>query len=214
MTIRKIEAGRVITKTIDTFIGQEGTIFYDKFTGELRLSDGVTPGGKPLSGIGNIAVALQGTTLTNKASLLDFVGEGLIVTSSGTVVTIRVSATSTGTTSTFLIKNLTSATSTNSGALQVEGGVGIGGDLVVGGRIFSCGMTVVNSIGYTGSSGQKGDAGGYTGSKGDIGYSGSVGYDGSRGYTGYDGSIGYSGSVGYDGSRGYTGYDGSVVYDG
>ena len=38
---------------------------------------------------------------------------------------------STGTTSSFLIDNLTSATSTNSGALQVVGGVGIGGALFV-----------------------------------------------------------------------------------
>jgi hypothetical protein len=50
MTIRKIEAGRVITQTINTFIGQAGTIFYDEVTGELRLSDGVTPGGIPLTG--------------------------------------------------------------------------------------------------------------------------------------------------------------------
>jgi hypothetical protein len=147
MSILKIQAGQVVTQTIDTFIGQEGTIFYDKFTGELRLSDGHTPGGKPLSGIGKIAVSLQGTTLTNQASVLDFVGEGLVVTSSGTVVTISVSATSTGTTSTYLINNPTATTSTDSGALQVVGGVGIGGDLIVGGRIFSCGMTVVNSIG-------------------------------------------------------------------
>ena len=50
MPIKKIEAGRVITQTIDTFIGIEGTIFYDEQTGELRLSDGVTPGGVPLAG--------------------------------------------------------------------------------------------------------------------------------------------------------------------
>ena len=49
MTIRKIEAGRVITKDLETFVGQEGTIFYDELTGEFRLSDGVTPGGIQIS---------------------------------------------------------------------------------------------------------------------------------------------------------------------
>ena len=49
MTIRKIEAGRVITKDLNTFVGQAGTIFYSETTGELRLSDGVTPGGIPYS---------------------------------------------------------------------------------------------------------------------------------------------------------------------
>jgi len=183
MAIFKIQAGQVVTQTIDTFIGQEGTIFYDKFTGELRLSDGHTPGGKPL------------------------------ITNTG--------LTSTGTTNTFLINNLTPTTSTNTGALVVAGGAGIAGDLVVGGRIFSCGMNVVNSIGYTGSKGEKGDPTGYTGSQGNIGYTGSVGYDGSQGVTGYTGSqgvtgytgsqgdIGYTGSVGYDGSQGITGYTGS-----
>jgi hypothetical protein len=53
MTIRKIEAGRVITKNIDNFVGQEGTIFYDEQTGELRLSDGTTPGGTAISGGGS-----------------------------------------------------------------------------------------------------------------------------------------------------------------
>ena len=41
------------------------------------------------------------------------------------------------TTNTILITNITSATSTDSGALKVVGGVGIGKDLYVGGKIYS-----------------------------------------------------------------------------
>jgi len=207
MSIYKIQAGQVVTQTIDTFIGQEGTIFYDKYTGELRLSDGHTPGGRSIA---NLAVAVSGNTLTNTVTRFNFVGEGLTVTSSGTVVTVSLGVgglTSTGTTSTFTINNPTATTSTNTGALVVAGGAGIAGDLIVGGRIFSCGMTVVNSIGYTGSKGEKGDPTGYTGSQGDIGYFGSTGYDGSVGATGYTGSQGFTG---YTGSQGFTGYDGSV----
>ena len=49
MATRKIQAGRVITLPVTEFIGDKGTIFYDEFTGELRLSDGITPGGILLS---------------------------------------------------------------------------------------------------------------------------------------------------------------------
>lgn len=49
MPIQKIKSGRVITVTSDEFIGDKGTIFYDEDTGELKLSDGITPGGIPIS---------------------------------------------------------------------------------------------------------------------------------------------------------------------
>jgi len=52
------------------------------------------------------------------------------------------SASGTGTTSTFVIQNSTNATSTNTGALQVWGGAGIGRDLYVGGTIYSGGNPV------------------------------------------------------------------------
>jgi hypothetical protein len=70
MTIRKIEAGRVITKDLDTFVGQEGTIFYDELTGEFRLSNGVTPGGIRLStgGGGNATLIISPVAPTGAAS--------------------------------------------------------------------------------------------------------------------------------------------------
>ena len=100
----------------------------------------------------------------------------------------------TGTTSTFVISNITQSISTNSGALQVAGGVGIGGNLFVGGTftataVFINGQSV--GLGYTGSTGTQGNVG-YTGSKGDVGYVGSAstatGYTGSKGQTGNDGT--------------------------
>ena len=54
-----------------------------------------------------------------------------------------ISASGTGTTSTFVIQNSTSATSTNTGALQVWGGAGVGGSLYVGGTIYSGGSPIV-----------------------------------------------------------------------
>ena len=52
------------------------------------------------------------------------------------------SASGTGTTTTFVISNVTESTGTNSGALQVAGGVGIGGNLNVGGVITATNVYV------------------------------------------------------------------------
>lgn len=46
---RKIKAG-LVNADINQHIGEVGNIFFDIVSGEFRLSDGVTPGGIPLSG--------------------------------------------------------------------------------------------------------------------------------------------------------------------
>jgi len=48
MAIRKLKAGQQ-TYDADTYIGTHGTIFYDEDNGRMRISDGVTPGGQPLT---------------------------------------------------------------------------------------------------------------------------------------------------------------------
>jgi hypothetical protein len=55
MTIRKIPSGQVHT-TLENYVGELGHLFYDSNRGNLRLSDGHTPGGISLlsSGTGNI----------------------------------------------------------------------------------------------------------------------------------------------------------------
>jgi hypothetical protein len=58
---------------------------------------------------------------------------------SGSAVT---AASGTGTTTTFVISNITASTGTNSGALQVVGGVGVGGGLYVGGAITATNVYV------------------------------------------------------------------------
>lgn len=51
--VRKIKAGLVKTALTD-FVGADpGIIFYDNDTGEFRISDGVTPGGKAIIGANN-----------------------------------------------------------------------------------------------------------------------------------------------------------------
>lgn len=44
---RKIKAG-LVTQDIANFVGETGNVFFNVETGELRLSDGVTPGGLPI----------------------------------------------------------------------------------------------------------------------------------------------------------------------
>ena len=46
--IRKIKAGLVLKTDVNSFIGEEGNIFFNPNNGDLRLSDGITPGGIPL----------------------------------------------------------------------------------------------------------------------------------------------------------------------
>ena len=57
-TTHKLYSGRVKTPA-GTYVGEAGRIFYHEDTGELRLSDGVTPGGLPIyTGGGGVALNL------------------------------------------------------------------------------------------------------------------------------------------------------------
>ena len=49
MTIQKIRSSRVTSITADEFLADKGMIFYNEDLGDLRLGDGVTMGGIPLS---------------------------------------------------------------------------------------------------------------------------------------------------------------------
>lgn len=53
MSIRKLRAGRVPGVTAQEYVGSHGTIFYDETLGTLRISDGVTPYGQPLTLVGS-----------------------------------------------------------------------------------------------------------------------------------------------------------------
>jgi hypothetical protein len=61
---------------------------------------------------------------------------GAVFSSGGTTTA------TTGTTATFVVSNATASTGTNSGALQVVGGVGIGGNLNVGGIVTATNLYV------------------------------------------------------------------------
>ena len=50
MPIYKVQAGRIITVESSTWVGDRGVIWYDGTIAELRLGDGVTPGGRVIGG--------------------------------------------------------------------------------------------------------------------------------------------------------------------
>ena len=50
MSVRKFKAGLITSIVLDQYVGEEGVIFYNPVDGEMRLSDGHTPGGIPLNG--------------------------------------------------------------------------------------------------------------------------------------------------------------------
>jgi hypothetical protein len=92
-----------------------------------------------ITNAGGISFGTTGTAYGTSGQVLQSNGNA-----PPTWVTIATSnASSTGTTSTFVIQNSTSATSTASGALQVWGGAGVGGSLYVGGTIYSGGSPIV-----------------------------------------------------------------------
>jgi len=74
MTIQKIKSGRVTGITASEFVGEKGTIFYDEAIGNLRLSDGHTPGGNAV-----IPVASPSTPGLVK------IGAGITIGADGTI---------------------------------------------------------------------------------------------------------------------------------
>ena len=78
MPIYKIKAGRIITVPVTEYVADEGTLFYDETLGNLRIGDGVTPGGRLITngvgtgGTGTITVSeINGaSTITNEVTVV------------------------------------------------------------------------------------------------------------------------------------------------
>lgn len=63
MPIQKIKSGRVITVVADEYVADVGTIFYNENIRDLRLGDGITPGGIPIGGGGGYILPTASTTV-------------------------------------------------------------------------------------------------------------------------------------------------------
>ena len=118
MAVRKIRAGRVGSVTVNQFVGEQGTIFYEDTTGEMRISNGATAGGIAIgtggggigltgatgprgftgnigatgaTGVGsNISIYDEGNLVVSSISSINFVGATVTANTSGANVTVTV----------------------------------------------------------------------------------------------------------------------------
>jgi hypothetical protein len=156
---RKIKAG-LVKDEITNFVGEIGNIFFNIETGELRLSDGVTPGGLPIysqgSGSGSAGILILDVFQDiNQLPPLGNAGDAYLVGSD------------------VYVWSSTTNSWINAGPVQGETG-------------FTGSEGFTGSQGYTGSQGETG----FTGSQGLPGEFAALGYTGSQGEKGYTGSGG------------------------
>lgn len=177
---------------IDNYVGDRGQLFWDEILGELRLSDGVTPGGLPVLGGSN---NLSSLFISNLSPIDDIIENNdlflLYDTSSGT------------------LKKATFEQLGISGEVGYTGSQGDIGYTGSQGEVGPLGFTgSVGDIGYTGSKGLQGLRG-YTGSKGAGFVDAQVSQQGELILTYEDSTsftvgpvVGYTGSAGAPGGSG------------
>ena len=92
MAFRKIK-GSFKNRDITTHVLEDTYLAHDTVTGQLRIGDGVTPGGTLVTTGGSSSLTIQdeGTSLDTSATTLNFVGDGVEVTGSGATKTITIS---------------------------------------------------------------------------------------------------------------------------
>jgi len=146
----QVQWKRGTTAQNNTYTGAVGEIVVDTQLKQLRLHDGVTQGGVIIGSTSitvSTATNLSGGTAgqipyQTAAGATSFFG-------AGTAGSVLVSYGSTGTPTfqnTLTLAGTTAATSSQTGALVVAGGVGIGGSLYVGGDLYVDGtQTILNS---------------------------------------------------------------------
>jgi hypothetical protein len=84
MPVQKIKSGRIITVQASTYVGDKGIIFYDEDTPELRLSDGITPGGILFTGGGSTGTYILQTATSIRLGGVK-IGANIQVASDGTI---------------------------------------------------------------------------------------------------------------------------------
>jgi hypothetical protein len=113
--LRKIKAGLVKTD-IDTFVGEEGNLFFNAETGEIRLSDGLTEGGLAIGGGGGYTLPTASATVKGGIKI----GEGLTIDPAGIVSTTSGGGGSPLAVSLINVSNTVSGTISNITALRFD----------------------------------------------------------------------------------------------
>jgi hypothetical protein len=92
MAFRKIK-GSFKNRDITTHVIEDTYLAHDTVTGQLRIGDGVTPGGTLVTTGGGSSLTVQdeGSSLSTAATTLNFVGSGVEVTGDGATKTVTIS---------------------------------------------------------------------------------------------------------------------------
>ena len=92
MAFRKL-VGSYKDYDLSTHVIEDGYLAVDVDTGSLRIGDGVTAGGTEISGGGGSSITVQeeGSSLSTAATILNFVGEGVTASGTGSTKTITIS---------------------------------------------------------------------------------------------------------------------------
>jgi hypothetical protein len=95
-SIQKIRSSHVKNISAEQYAGYDGLIWFDNYTGELRIWDNNVPGGRLIYGNGggggsNVTIESNSVVLTNAVNTINFTGTGSNVTNVGNVVTVQVS---------------------------------------------------------------------------------------------------------------------------
>jgi len=80
--LRKVKAG-LVKADVDYFVGEEGNLFFNIETGEIRLSDGVTEGGLAIGGGSGYTLPAASATVRGGVKI----GEGLTIDPAGILST-------------------------------------------------------------------------------------------------------------------------------
>jgi len=113
MAISKIWSSYKPVSNLNTYVGEQGEIFYDENTGELRISNGVTPGGLPIS---------ASVTVTNKVELDD---DTIAAITGGDAGTVELGSTSLSALENISIDSGTITIQDGGNAITVDGAVSV-----------------------------------------------------------------------------------------
>ena len=87
--IRTIWTSKSNLTSTSTYVARKGEIWYDSDTGNLRYSDGITPGGLPIVGSGGGGGALTINTFTNVNKVVFVDTDFVVVSTETSVVSIQ-----------------------------------------------------------------------------------------------------------------------------
>jgi len=127
MTVQKIQSGRVITQTAEEFVGNYGALFYNESLGDLRIGDGVTPGGRLLNLGGGTGTTTSYTLPAATSSTLGGikVGANLSISPDGVLSATGGTGTSSPSFGTIQVPNQSNLTAVGNDTLQFIAGPGM-----------------------------------------------------------------------------------------